>query len=105
MTVEYLPRAVNFEQDPVWSVAARECARVAAGRAGDLLVFMPGAYEIGRTVQALAEQRALNGCVVLPLHGELPPEAQDRAVENYKKGKGGGSGTAMTKTSTTAPKK
>ena len=80
VAVEYLPKTVNFESDPVWDVAARECARVAPLTAGDFLVFMPGAYEIGRTVQALAGQRALNGCVVLPLHGELPPEAQDRAV-------------------------
>jgi ATP-dependent helicase HrpB len=80
VAIEYLPRTINFEQEPVWEVAARECARVAEQTAGDFLVFMPGAYEIGRTVQALASQRALNGCIVLPLHGELPPEAQDRAV-------------------------
>jgi len=78
--IEYLPRTVNFDADPVWEVAARECARVAAQTEGDILVFMPGAYEISRTVSALAQHRALNGCVVLPLHGELPPEAQDRAV-------------------------
>ncbi len=80
VAIEYLPRSVNFEQEPVWEVAARECARLAPQTEGDFLVFMPGAYEIGRTVSALAEQRALNGCVVFPLHGELPPEAQDRAV-------------------------
>ncbi len=79
--IEYLPKTVNFETEPVWEVAARECARVAPETAGDFLVFMPGAHEIGRTVSALAQHRALNGCVVLPLHGELPPEAQDRAVE------------------------
>jgi ATP-dependent helicase HrpB len=81
VAIEYLPKTVSFEQEPVWEVAARECARVAPQTEGDFLVFMPGAYEIGRTVAALAGHRALNGCVVLPLHGELPPEAQDRAVE------------------------
>ncbi len=81
--VEYLPKAVNFDQEPVWEVAARECARVAEATPGDLLVFLPGAYEISRTVQAIQATRALRGCVVLPLHGELPPEAQDRAVERY----------------------
>jgi ATP-dependent helicase HrpB len=80
VAIEYQSRTVNFESEPVWEVAARECARVASQTEGDFLVFMPGAYEIGRTVQALGEHRALNGCVVLPLHGELPPEAQDRAV-------------------------
>jgi ATP-dependent helicase HrpB len=81
--MEYLPRAVDFEHEPVWEVAARECARVAAQTPGDLLVFMPGAYEIGRTVQAVQGEKALRDFIVLPLHGELPPEAQDRAVARY----------------------
>ncbi len=87
VTIEYLPRTVNFEQDPVWSVAVRECARVAARQAGDLLVFMPGSYEIGRTVQALQTEPGLRGFLVMPLHGELPPEAQDRAVARYEQRK------------------
>jgi ATP-dependent helicase HrpB len=82
--IEYLPKTVNFEQDPVWDVAARECERVAAATSGDLLVFMPGAYEISRTVQAIQGGRALRDFVVFPLHGELPAEQQDRAVERYE---------------------
>jgi ATP-dependent helicase HrpB len=81
--IEHLPRAVDFEREPVWDVAARECARVAAETPGDLLVFMPGAYEISRTVQAVQGERALRGFVTFPLHGELPPDAQDRAVARY----------------------
>lgn len=78
--IDYLPKAVNFEQDQVWAIAARECARLAGETEGDLLVFLPGAYEINRTVQAIQETRALRGLACYPLHGELPPEAQDRAV-------------------------
>lgn len=78
--IEYLPKAVNFEQEPVWEVAARECERVAAQTEGDMLVFMPGAYEISRTVQAVQGARGLRDWVVFPLHGELPTEQQDRAV-------------------------
>jgi len=81
--IEYLPRAVDFEREPVWDVATRECARVAAQTTGDLLVFMPGAYEISRTVQAVQGERALREFISFPLHGELPPEAQDRAVARY----------------------
>ena len=84
VTVEYLPRAVDFDREPVWDVAARECARLAAQTPGDLLVFMPGAYEISRTVQAVQNEKPLRDFVVLPLHGELPPEAQDRAVARYE---------------------
>ncbi len=78
--IEYLPKTVNFEQQPVWEVAAGECERVATESSGDMLVFMPGAYEISRTVQAVQSSRALREFVVFPLHGELPPEQQDRAV-------------------------
>jgi ATP-dependent helicase HrpB len=81
--IEYLPKSVDFEHDPVWSVAARECERVAARSTGDVLVFMPGAYEINRTVQEVQGSHALRGFVCYPLHGELPPEQQDRAVAQY----------------------
>ncbi len=81
--IEYLPKRVDFEQEPVWEIATGECERVAAASTGDLLVFMPGAYEISRTVQAIQGSRALREFVVFPLHGELPPEQQDRAVERY----------------------
>jgi ATP-dependent helicase HrpB len=64
-------------------VATRECERIAAQTGGDFLVFMPGAYEIGRTMQAVQGARGLRGFVVFPLHGELPPDAQDRAVARY----------------------
>ena len=81
--IEYLPKTVNFENEPVWDVAVGECERVAASSGGDMLVFMPGAYEISRTVQAIQGSRALRDFVVFPLHGELPPEQQDRAVARY----------------------
>ena len=43
---------------------------------GDILAFLPGMAEIRRT------QAELEGCgaAVLPLHGELPPGEQDRAL-------------------------
>jgi ATP-dependent helicase HrpB len=78
--IDYLAKGVDFESEAVWDVAARECERAAASTDGDLLVFMPGAYEIARTIQAIQGLRALRSFAVLPLHGELPPEAQDRAV-------------------------
>lgn len=87
VTIEYLPRTPDFDRDPVWDVAARECARLAGRTPGDMLVFMPGGYEISRTVQAIEAQRELRECVVLPLHGELPADAQDRAVARYEQRK------------------
>lgn len=84
VAIEYLPKPVNFEHEPVWDVAARECERVAEKTTGDMLVFMPGGYEISRTVQAIQGSRALRDFVCFPLHGELPPEQQDRAVARYE---------------------
>lgn len=43
---------------------------------GDVLAFLPGWGEIRRTQERLAGVDAL----VLPLHGELPPAEQDRAL-------------------------
>jgi ATP-dependent helicase HrpB len=78
--VAYLPKPADFEREVVWEVAAAACEEIAARTAGDLLVFMPGAYEISRTVQALQGSRSLRDFAVLPLHGELPSDQQDRAV-------------------------
>ncbi len=81
--VGYLAKTVDFEHDPVWVVATRECERIAAQTKGDMLVFMPGAFEISRTVQDIQGSHALRGFICFPLHGELPPEQQDRAVARY----------------------
>jgi ATP-dependent helicase HrpB len=81
--IEYLPKAASFEADPVWAVAARECERLVHETSGDFLVFMPGAYEISRTVQEVQGSHALRGFACFPLHGELPPDQQDRAVARY----------------------
>lgn len=68
--------------EPIWEQAAGAVRRAAReGHEGDTLIFMPGAYEIDRTMQAL---RALPGSgewTILPLHGELPPQQQDQAME------------------------
>ncbi len=50
---------------------------------GDLLIFMPGVYEIHRTLSALREKLSLQNYVLLPLHGELKGEEQDAAIRSY----------------------
>ncbi|MEI8294693.1 MAG: ATP-dependent helicase HrpB [bacterium] len=67
------------KDDPVWETATDAVAEHYEETEGDVLVFMPGAYEIQRTIREL--QARLGGrCAVLPLHGELPAAEQDRAV-------------------------
>ena len=50
------------------------------GCQGDLLVFLPGAGEIRRAWEALEPFAQAKNLLVLPLHGDLPPAEQQRAV-------------------------
>ncbi|MDO8705097.1 MAG: ATP-dependent helicase HrpB [Sulfuricaulis sp.] len=47
---------------------------------GDVLVFLPGAWEIRRT-QELLEAKVAARVDVLPLYGDMPWELQDRAIQ------------------------
>lgn len=67
------------KDDPPWELAASAVADNFERTDGDILVFMPGAYEINRTIREIGA-RLGNRCVILPLHGELPASEQDRAV-------------------------
>lgn len=60
--------------------AAKAVREALASQAGDILVFLPGMAEIRRTAQALARCPAL----VLPLHGDLSREAQDKALRVHE---------------------
>jgi ATP-dependent helicase HrpB len=85
VTIEYLSKSAG--DTPVWKLAVKELQRLVRQHPqGDVLVFMPGAYEITRTVQA-ARDALGQEFVVFPLHGELPPVAQDAAVARYDKRK------------------
>ncbi|MBQ9345565.1 MAG: ATP-dependent RNA helicase [Kiritimatiellae bacterium] len=73
----------DLQREKPWdaaTLAIAQALREGIGADGTTLVFMPGAYEIGRTIEALRQSPAGRGAEVLPLHGELPPDAQDRAV-------------------------
>lgn len=47
---------------------------------GDVLVFLPGVAEINQTEASLSGFAAEHGLSVLPLHGEMPLDAQARAI-------------------------
>lgn len=47
---------------------------------GSVLVFLPGAAEIRRAMRECEPLAARAGLDILPLHGDLSPEEQDRAV-------------------------
>jgi ATP-dependent helicase HrpB len=78
--LSYAGAALGRHAAPVWERAALAFKKSAVGQAGDVLVFMPGAYEIRKTIDAIQSLPEAKGYEVLPLYGELSPEAQDRAV-------------------------
>jgi ATP-dependent helicase HrpB len=85
VAIEYLPKPGGAA--PLWQLAVKELQRLVQEHPqGDALIFMPGAYEIGRTVEAARDSLGPN-FVVYPLHGELPASAQDAAVARYDKRK------------------
>ncbi len=62
---------------PIEPAVAAMVRRALADDPGDVLVFLPGATEIRRT-EALLD--GAGGAEVLPLYGDLPQAAQDRAI-------------------------
>jgi ATP-dependent helicase HrpB len=72
------------ERRPPPEMAADAVERIIhAGEPGDVLVFMPGMGEINATINALRAARLPERCVLLPLHGDLAPEDQDRAFQEF----------------------
>jgi ATP-dependent helicase HrpB len=86
--IEYLPHRTGANGSPVWELAAEEFSRfVISGGEGDVLVFMPGGFEISQTIEAIRHISEAKGYIILPLHGDLPPRDQDAAVARYEQPK------------------
>ncbi|HEY3291152.1 MAG TPA: helicase-related protein, partial [Anaerolineae bacterium] len=68
------------DERPVWELAAEKTADILRDTtSGDILIFMPGTYEIVRTIEELRHSKIKSDVVIIPLHGELSPQDQDRA--------------------------
>ncbi len=88
VAVEYLPHRVGLNGPLVWELAAEQFSRyINSGGEGDVLVFMPGGFEISQTIEAIRSTSEAKGFIVLPLHGELQPKDQDAAVARYDRRK------------------
>jgi len=85
---EYAELPAYSDKRPVWEQAADAFSRyVHCGGEGDVLVFMPGGFEISQTIEAIRHTSEAKGFILLALHGELPPRDQDAAVARYDKRK------------------
>jgi ATP-dependent helicase HrpB len=82
--IKYASEPSYTDKRPVWDQAADAFSRyVRSGGQGDVLVFMPGGFEISQTIEAIRHTDESKGFILLPLHGELPPKDQDAAVARY----------------------
>jgi ATP-dependent helicase HrpB len=89
--VRFLPKPPGLRQ-PVWELAAEALRSVIdSSSEGDVLVFMPGVYEINRTIEACERKcgpMADPPLRLMPLHGSLTPAQQDAAVDPLPAGAG-----------------
>ena len=95
------PHGIRVDPRVLTHVAAT-VRRALAERSGDVLVFLPGAGEIGTVAGQLSGIHA----DVLPLHGRLPAAAQDAALQTGRPADGGRRvvlATALAESSLTVP--
>jgi ATP-dependent helicase HrpB len=86
--IQYATQPSYTDKRPVWEQAADAFSHhVDCGGSGDVLVFMPGSFEIAQTIEAIRHAAGSKGFILLPLHGELPPADQDAAIARYRQPK------------------
>ncbi len=85
VTIEHLPAPDDRKLDLQVASAVRKL--VSQGLDGHVLVFLPGAGEIRRALESCTKIAQENDLELLPLHGDLTPQEQDRAVGRSTKRK------------------
>jgi ATP-dependent helicase HrpB len=78
LEVEYTPHSAASLEELVVEVVE---ALLKSQAEGDILVFLPGAFEIRRAQRALAGLAARKNLLLAPLYGDLTPDEQDRAIQ------------------------
>lgn len=77
LTIAYMPNAA----EPLHVLVRMAVQRLSReGHKGHALVFLPGAAEIRRCMRECEGVAQSSGLLMLPLHGDLSPAEQDRAV-------------------------
>ena len=83
------PIDIQYRREPAWKdmpqLAAQEAVELARRMNGDVLVFMPGAAEIDATARALQSLVANSDIDVRRLHGSMPAQEQDAALDPSKR--------------------
>jgi ATP-dependent helicase HrpB len=76
VTIHYEP---GDARQPVWERVASTIKNAAARHEGDILAFLPGSYEIQRTLEILERSRV--DARIMPLFGDLPFHEQAAAIQ------------------------
>ncbi len=82
--IRYRPRRTDT---PVALAVADAVRAVLNEQTGDVLAFLPGLREIRQTAEELELLAREQGIAIFPLHGDLPPEQQDRALQKFDRRK------------------
>lgn len=77
LSIEHLPYSAAPLHEQVRDALEQVVRRQ---QPGDTLVFLPGAAEIRRAARACEALARASNLLLLPLHGDLPPAEQERAV-------------------------
>jgi ATP-dependent helicase HrpB len=78
LEIEYTPHSAASLEELVVEAVER---LLQAQAEGDILVFLPGAFEIRRAQRALAGLASRKNLLLAPLYGDLTPDEQDRAIQ------------------------
>jgi len=72
----------DFKKIPEYVVRAAEKVKEidTSGKDGDILIFMPGVDDIRKTIKGVEELNLAN-TIILPLHGQLSPDEQNRIFD------------------------
>ncbi len=73
----YAPEKIPYRE--IVNAAYRAVVNILNESEGNILVFMPGAYEI-ETLAEMLFQRVADNVKICPLYGALPPEKQQKAI-------------------------
>ena len=68
-------------REGIWDLCYKAAKQaIADTNAGHILIFLPGAYEIRKTIDLLERDSAFRHCDICPLYSALSPKLQDHAV-------------------------
>lgn len=98
--VRYLGGAVVPTSQNLVERVEKGIHRAVKETAGNILVFLPGKGEINTCHDALRKRQHLE---IIPLHGDLPPEAQDKAFDTQSQRRRVILATNVAETSITLP--